>query len=241
MRGLLPIAVLVLGALLPLQSGEVVDRIVVTVNGVPVMQSDVETAVLYEAMMEGRPAGAITSTSEKAVLERLIDQELLRQQMSARYPGPTPEEVATRIRQVRAQLPGAESEQGWRDLLAKYGLSEDEVIERVTAQMQIGRFIDQRLRATIHVDNASVQAYYNDKLIPDLRKSGIATEPPLRQVRPQIEEVLVQQRMDQELTNWLRTLRQQSRIRTMAGAKPSGVDAGSEPQQHSRLSSNTGK
>jgi hypothetical protein len=143
----------------------------------------------------------------------LIDQELLRQQIGADFPAPGAAELAERMRSLRRQFPEGETDAGWQATLSRYGVSAAEVTARLRAQMQLSRYIEQRLRPAIHVDAASVQAYYREKLLPELKKSGVQGEPALRQVRAQIEEILVQQRMDEELTSWLRGLREQNRIR----------------------------
>ncbi len=208
-------AIVLLGAMsAPLWAGDVIDRLVATVNGTAILLSDVDQAVRVEALLEGRPLAAVSPAEQESTLQRLVDQELLRQQMGRDFPPPTAAELSDRVRQVRAQIPGAQSEQGWTAILGQYGLSESELAERVAVQMQIGRFVESRLRPGIHVDSASVQAYYRDQLVPRLRSTGVMTEPPLSSVSQQIEDILVQQRMDEMLSAWLRNLRQQSRIRT---------------------------
>lgn len=211
------VLVLVLLGPVSLHAGEVIDRIAVTVDNAAILQSDLDVAVRCEALLNGRRLETLASADEQATLQRLIDQELLRQQMGNELAAPKPEEVAERLREVRGQIPGATDDNGWRGLLVRYQVSEAELAERIIAQMQIARFLEQRLRPSIRLEQGSVQAYYNDVLLPQLRKSGVKADPPLREVRPQIQEILVQQRMDEDLASWLRTLRQQSRIHPAPG------------------------
>jgi hypothetical protein len=227
------VLVLVLLGPVSLYAGEVIDRIAVTVNNAPILQSDLEVAVRCEALLNGRALETIASADEQATLQRLIDQELLRQQMGNELAPPKPEEVAERLREVRGQIPGATNNNGWRGLLVRYQVSEAELAERIIAQMQIARFLEQRLRPSIRLEQGSVQAYYNDVLLPQLRKSGVRNDPPLREVRPQIQEILVQQRMDQDLASWLRTLRQQSRVHAAPGTvlPPAPVDSASSSSE----------
>ena len=65
------------------RGGEVIDRIVATVNGHIILQSDWNEALSYEALLNGRPVAQFTDDDRRAVLDRLIDQELLRGQMKA--------------------------------------------------------------------------------------------------------------------------------------------------------------
>ncbi len=52
---------------------------------------------------------------------------------------------------------------------------------------------------------------------------------PLAEVSPKIEEVLAQQRMDELLNDWIRSLRQQSRIRETGTAAQEGGGARNLP------------
>ena len=200
---------LVTAALCPAQ--QMVDRIVATVNRQPILLSDWEVEIRYEAMLEQRVLPVAEDLAHGA-LNRLLDQELLRQQMkSYRLAEPAKEEIDARIREIRKQIPGAESDNGLRTILGRYGLSESEMNERVGTQAAILRFIDVRLRPSVHVDRRSIESYYNDKLLPELRKTG-QTATPLADVAPQIEELLSQERVDALTSDWLKDLRQQSDI-----------------------------
>ena len=87
------------------------------------------------------------------------------------------------------------------------------VLDRLRAQLQIARYIEQRLRPGIHVEGASVQAYYRDQLLPELKRRGVEAAPALRQIWQQIEEILVQQKLGEEMGSWVRSLREQARVR----------------------------
>ncbi len=207
---------LLLGLTGSVWAGEVIDRIVATVNGSAILASDWDQAVRCEALLEGRALEKVTPEEQQAALQRLVDQQLLREQMGKSAP-PTEAEVIERLRQVRAAIPGAQTDESWRALLQRYGLSEADVRERLLVQMQISGFIEERLRPSIHIESSAVQTYYRDKLLPQLKQSGSTTEPPLAEVTSRIQEILLQQRMDEELSTWLRSLRQQANIRIQPG------------------------
>ena len=76
------IAVIVLAGL-SASAADVIDRIVATVNGHIILQSDWDGEVAFESFMGGRDPGHITDEQRKAALDHLIDQELLRQQMQS--------------------------------------------------------------------------------------------------------------------------------------------------------------
>jgi hypothetical protein len=201
-------------------AGQVIDRLVATVNGQPILQSDWDVALRCEALLDNKPL-QFTDKALQAALERLIDQELLRQQIRTfQLKQVTEEERGQRLAEIRKQIPGASDAAGWQSALHRYGLTQSEVDERITDQLEILRFIDVRLRPTVHVDRRSVEDYYREKLLPQLKEKG-AKEAPLVEVGRQIEEILSQQLMDTLLSELLRDLRQQSEIHIQPAALPS--------------------
>lgn len=199
---------------LPVYCGETIDRIVATVNGHIILQSDWDDALRYEAFAEGRPVDKLTAADRKSALDRLIDQELLREQIrESDLQKPSDEEVARRILEIRKQYPGAETESGWQAALAHYGFAETDLKQRVALQIELMRLVDSRLRPTVQIDSKSIESYYHQELLPQLRQSG-AKEVPLADVTPKIKELLTQQKMNQLLTAWLQSLRAGSEIRT---------------------------
>jgi peptidyl-prolyl cis-trans isomerase SurA len=214
-RTLFPVTALLLVAIFAC-AGEIIDRIVATVNGHIILQSDWEDALCYEAFVAGHPLDQITAEERKAALDRLIDQELLREQMaSSDFAHATPQEVADRIAQVRNQYPGAGTDSAWQALLFRYGLTESEFKTRVALELDVLRLVDARLRPSVQIDPHSIESYYSQELLPQLRRKG-AQEVPLSEVTPKIRELLTQQKMNQLLTAWLQNLRASSEIRTEA-------------------------
>src|ERR1700693_4553387 len=85
-------------------AGEVIDRIVATVNGRIILQSDWDEALCYEALLSNRTLAQFTDDDRRSVLDRLIDQELLHEQMkSADFVHATDAEVDARLADARKQ------------------------------------------------------------------------------------------------------------------------------------------
>ena len=198
----------------PARAGDIVDRIVATVNNHAILQSDWEDALHYEAFIAGHSPEQLTFADRKAVLDRLIDQELLRQQIrSSDFQHASDQDIAARTQEIRRQYPGAESDSGWHAALSRYGVTEKELKNRVALQLDLLRLVDARLRPTVQIDSKSIESYYNQELLPQLRQSG-AQQIPLTQASPKIKELLTQRKIDQLLIAWLQTLRTGSEIRT---------------------------
>jgi hypothetical protein len=209
MLGALGLAVLVLGCLC---TAAVVDRIVATVNHRAVLESEWDEAVRFESFMNGRSLKEVTAAERKQTLERLIDQTLIEEEMRNSSYTPLPmEEVTKRIRELREAVPAWKTEEGWRAGLAAFGLSQQDVEERVAAEANVLRYLDLRFRPEIHIDRRAVERYYLEQLVPELHRSG-AAEVPLQQVSAKIEQVLIAQRFNEIQNQWVRALRAQAEI-----------------------------
>jgi len=200
-------------------AGDVLDRIVATVNGHIILQSDWDDALRYQAFEDGRSLEQLPAAEHKAALDHLIDQELLREQMrSSDFQHASEQEITQRIQEIRGQYPGAATAEDWQGLLGRSGLTEAGLKQHVSQQLDLMRLVDARLRPNVSIDSKSIESYYNQQLLPQLRQSG-EKEVPLAEVTPKIKELLTQQQMNQLLVAWLQNLRLGSEIRREADSK----------------------
>ena len=197
-------------------NAEVIDRIVATVNGRVILQSDLDEALCYQALLTHRTITQLTDDDRRAVLDRLIDQELLREQMkSADFSHATDTEVAARVAEARKLYPQASSSDAWQSLLAQYHLTEKDLLVHVRQEIDVMRLVDARLRPAVQIDSKSIEAYYRDQFVPKLKQSG-ASAAPLAEVSAKIRELLTEQRVSELLVSWLQTLRSESQVRLPA-------------------------
>jgi peptidyl-prolyl cis-trans isomerase SurA len=210
-------------------AAEVIDRIVATVNGRVILQSDWDEALCYEALLTNRTVGQLTDDDRRTVLDRLIDQELLREQMkSADFPHATDAEVAARVAEARKLYPAAASSAAWQSLLTQYHLTEQDLLAHVRQEIDVMRLVDARLRPAVQIDSKSIEAYYRDQFVPKLKQAG-ASEVPLAEVSARIRELLTEQKVSELLVSWLQTLRSESQVR-IPGVTPSSNDPGVRSQ-----------
>jgi peptidyl-prolyl cis-trans isomerase SurA len=196
------------------QAGDIIDRIVAVVNGHVILQSQWDESVAYEALLKQRAPGNYTAEERKAALDRLIDQELIRQQSQPLgFQNASSVEIEQRVKEIRNSFARAASDASWQSVLAQYGLKESDLQEKVAAEINEMRAVDAHLRPGVQVDSRSVESYYRDKLLPELQARG-AKQVPLAEVTPKIRELLAQQKMNDLLIAWLHTLRTSSTIRT---------------------------
>jgi len=206
---------LLIGALsLPAaMAGEVIDRIVASVNGRIILQSDLEEALSYEALLNNRNLSQFTDDDRRSVLDRLIDQELLREQLkSADFKRTSEAEAAGHVSDARKQYPQAATDAGWQSVLDRYHLREKDLLSHVQQQLDLMRLVDARLRPAVQIDSKTIEAYYREKFVPQLRQSG-SSELPLSDVSARIRELLTEQKVSELLVSWLQTLRSEGDVR----------------------------
>jgi hypothetical protein len=196
----------------PAMAGEVVDRVVTNVNGHVVLQSDWEQEIALEALSNGRDPDAFTSDERKAALDRLIDQELLREQVRPSQPAPA-DQVAARVAEVRKLQPDCATDESWHAKLQRYGLTQSALEKHLGDQIQLMKLVEDRLRPSVQVDQHAVESYYHDQLLPELKKAG-ASATPLTEVFGRIRDLLAEKKMNELLTGWLVSLRTASHIPT---------------------------
>ena len=201
---------------------EVIDRIVATVNGHLILQSDWDDALRYEALLNGGKLSEFTEDERRAVLDRLIDQELLGEQMKAAYFQHASEaEASARVAEARKQYPEATTDEGWQAVLASFGLTEKELAAHVQQQIDLMRLVDARLRPAVQIDSKTIEAYYREKFVPQLKQSG-ASEVSLADVSARIRELLTQEKVNELLVSWLQALRSESKVSEPNAAEPVG-------------------
>lgn len=193
-------------------AGPIVDRVVTNVNGQVVLQSDWEEEVAFEALANGRAPESFTSAERDAALDRLVDQELLREQVRPSQPAPA-DQVSARVAEIRKLQPDGSTDEGWRATLKRYGLTQSALEKRLGDEIQLMKLVEDRLRPSIQIDQRAVEAYYRDQLLPELKQTGGKAKP-LTEVYGRIKTLLAERKMNELLTGWLASLRSGSHIRT---------------------------
>ena len=214
---------LLLLAAVPALAGEVIDGVVASVNRQPILRSDWDEAVAFEAFMQQKPLGHVTEADRIIALQHLIDRLLLKTQMGdAGYMQPPEDALRQDIAKLRSQVPNGNEEAAWQRLLASYGLTEPIVKAHLRTEVQVMNFVDVRLRPDVHIQDDEVERYYKSQLLADLQANG-SEAIPLDQVQPRIRELLTQERIDEMLDAWLHNLRQQAEIHSTVAI--SGINA----------------
>src|ERR1700730_16287385 len=193
-------------------AGQIVDRVVTSVNGHVVLQSDWEQEVAIEAFSNARDPDSFTSADRNAALDRLIDQQLLREQVRPSQPAPA-ELVAARVAEIRKLHPECATDDGWHATLQRYGLTQKSLEKHVGDQIQLMKLVEDHLQPSIQIDQRAVETYYHDQLLPEMKRAG-GPAAPLPEVFDRIKDLLAERKMNELLSVWLASLRSGSHILT---------------------------
>jgi hypothetical protein len=203
----------------PLGEEITLDRVVGIVNGDLILESDVDAErrfATFQPFSEPKPV------SRDELIDRLIDRTLILQQMALQPEQPvTDAEVDTELNLLRKEIPQCaashcETQTGWEKFVEGQGFTLQELEDRWRQRMEVLRFIEERFRAGIldTITPAEIDAYYKQTMIPAYRKEN-ATPPPEAKIADRIQEILLQQRVDKLLDDWLTALRAQGSVRIL--------------------------
>jgi peptidyl-prolyl cis-trans isomerase SurA len=227
----------------PIPKGAVVlDHVVAVINGSVILASDVNEEMKY-AVLQPLSVSRTGNTPQRA-LQRLIDRDLILQQMKAGLPlpPPSPEEVQQRLNEVRKIIPECskyhcQTDAGWQAFLKSKNLTEKQVEAHWKERIEILNFIESRFGSGVRISPAEIKDYYDKTFMPRYRAAGGISDPTLESVSTRIQEVLLQQRVSSLLLEWLQSLKSEGSVSILdpaygkVGTTGSGdeSDAGGQP------------
>jgi len=122
----------------------VVDRVAVVVANTVITETEVLDELRLTEFLNSEPLD-LGPQQRRAAAERLVDQELIRQEMKiGRYPEPSAAEANTILANFRQQHFHTEAE--FRAALVKYGITEDQLKQHLLWQTTAMRFTEARFR-----------------------------------------------------------------------------------------------
>lgn len=181
----------------------VVDRIVATIEGEPIMASELTELGRFQQLLGG------PDVSEKELMRRRIEQWIVATDAeSSRFPRPQPIDVDRELGRLMSQYPSA---QAYQARLRELGLRPESVRRLLERQLYLSRYLDSRFRPTVQIEEKQVEAYYRGEFTKQVAARGQSL-PPLRDVREQILELLTQREISERAGRWLDESRPRIRV-----------------------------
>ncbi|MGO9323564.1 MAG: SurA N-terminal domain-containing protein [Terracidiphilus sp.] len=217
----------------PSSAPVVLDRVVAVVNKRAILASDIDDEIRL-SILDPNLVGQGTLTRQGA-LEQLISRALIEQQIreqDMQAIAPSQDEVNARLEQIRKQLPACRrqncaTDAGWKAFLAAHGLTPERVESYLRYRLEILSFIEQRFRQGIQISPQQVESYYHDILLPQYAPGE--TVPPLDQVAPRIQEILLEKQVNVLFDAWLTNLRSQGDVEVLDPSLESAAALNSDP------------
>jgi peptidyl-prolyl cis-trans isomerase SurA len=190
----------------------VLDHVVAVIGEDVILESDIAEELRF-AVLQPERADPARNTPQRA-LERLIDRQLILQQMQltqVNLPTPTVAQVDQQLAELRKQIPECalyhcDTAAGWHSFLAAHGLNDAEVVARWRQRMLLLSFIQSRFGAGVRITEPEIEQYYDKEFAPEFARRRLKP-PPLKDVAPRIQEILLQRRVNSLLQDWLQSLR----------------------------------
>jgi hypothetical protein len=193
-----------------LLSGAVVlDRIAVVAGNHPIKLSDIDRDIRLTQFVNHQPLN-ITPTTKREAAERLITQEIIRQEIiNGGYRRPPEGEGTALESQIQRDRFGNSGLQ-MREALRRYGLTDAQLREQLLWQLTVLQFISQRFRAGVVVTDEDIRSYYGQHEA-ELRKA-YPKDTNLEALTPKIKEAIEAERINQNFDEWLDQARRAYRV-----------------------------
>jgi len=187
----------------------VLDRIAVIVGKHVIKLSDIERNLRLTEFLNRQPL-ELGPAAKRPAAERLIDQEIIREEIATGgYQRPSESEAVDLLDRLRRDR-FAGSDSRLREALARYSLTEDDLREQLLWQLTVLRFIDQRFAPGVRVTDEEVRAYCQQHL-SELR-SQYPSAGNCEALAPKVKSLLEGERVNQDFNEWLDQARKSQRI-----------------------------
>ncbi len=179
-----------------------VDRILATVDGDPILLSDLERVLGLGVVT--RNEGESDAALHARALDRMIENRLrLHELEQFGFEQAPVEEIDRRYLRIRERFP---SEAAFRAELDRLGLDDSRLRLLVARQISILAYVEERLGPRVFVSVDDIRRHYDEELVPELLRRG-ETPPPIETVREAIRAVIRERRLNEEIDRWTARLR----------------------------------
>ena len=202
-------AVAILLVLTPwLVAQQLLDRIVARVENDIILLSDVRELSRYQQFVDSK------AESDKEILDRLIDQWIVRNEAKAAlFPQPSEEDIDRSLRRLKRSFSSPEA---FEERKKQSGLSDEDILHMLKSQLYLSNYLDTRFRPSIQIDEPAIEDYYKTRVVPRAESRG-QTPPTIEAAHDFIQEALVQRAINVQADKWLKESRTRVRVDNLLG------------------------
>lgn len=191
LRRLLWVALFVVFAQAPVALGQVIDRMLAVVDGEVVTQSDIED---YRVLARG--FGDEPPDDDQVVLNQIIEDMLISRQIS-QFPG--------------NEITGPELDAYVADFQDAGDLSPERLRTLARRRLELERYYAS-LAQSLRASDEEVQELYDNEFLPQLRATGEEVIPTLDELRPQLQEIVLADKLVEAISTRIEILRRRYRV-----------------------------
>ena len=191
---------------------ELIDRVAVSVGTTVITESELLEHLRIRALLEDIPL-QLDGDAKRDAADRLIQQALIRREIeTTRYTIPEAAMAQPLVASFKvSRFHGDTGE--YQAALKKAKVTEPEVQASFLWQLTVLRFIEFRFRPGIQIAAEDIRDYYEKKFLPDWRSRTKDPPPSAEDAASAVEEILLQERIDNQLDRWISFTRTQVSIR----------------------------
>lgn len=177
----------------------IIDRIAVVIGHHIIKDSDITRDIRITAFLN-RESPDFSLASRRKAASRLIDQQFIRDEIElGAYPSAAVADADRLLEEIRAGR--SSNDVLWNRALSLAHLTPDELRSALLWQLTVLRFVDLKFRPGVFINEDQLQAYYRSHL--DEFKKAHPAASSFEDVRGEIEETLVGQRVNELFYAWL--------------------------------------
>lgn len=193
-------------ALLPAQ--QLIDRIAARIENDIILLSDVRELSRYQLFVDGK------AESDRAILDRLVDQWIVRNEAkAAMFPQPSDEDVNRSLRRLKRSFSTPEE---FEERKKQSGLTDEDILRMLKSQSYLSNYLDTRFRPSIQIGEQAIEDFYKTRVVPRAESRG-QTPPTIEAAHDFIQEALVQQAINVQADKWLKESRARVHVDNLLG------------------------
>ena len=180
----------------------IIDKIAAIVNEAVITQSELQSMERLDLQLSGLPR-------KNSILQERIDFHLALQQLKTQPPVLVPEEeLEDAIASLQLRHGGEEE---LNQFLSTIGINRDDLLVEVRNQLSIRKFIRDRFRPFVNITLEDAEDYY-EKVYRPAGEMLAKEVPPFAEVFSEIQNLLVDSKIQERILEWLEEMRQEARI-----------------------------
>lgn len=190
--------------------GEIIDRVAVSVGNQAITTSDLDREIRVSAFLN-RKQPDLSPAARRTMADRMVEQRLiLRELENGRYPAPAAPEIDPILEKFKKDNFASEDE--YRRALAEDGITDQQVRDELLWQRRLLQFMNVRFRPAVQVSDQEIQDYFTKVVEPAAQAAHPGQPVTLEEYRDRIEEKLIGEQVDKQMSTWLASTRERSQV-----------------------------